>query len=210
MYIQQKFNETNVDTLHALIKAHPLGALVVLTDSGMEVNHMPFQLEAVSDGTVLRAHIPKGNTLWQQALDSKHEAVVIFQGPERYITPSWYPSKQEHGQVVPTWNYAVVHAYGQPRFVTDKEWLRAHVTALTNEHEASQALPWQVTDAPADYIDSMLEKIVGIELPVTRMLGKWKVSQNRPQADRMGVMAGLNSQQTESAAAMEALVKQHL
>lgn len=172
---------------------------------------MPFQLEAASGSQgVLRAHIPIGNLLWQQEFDRTHDAVVIFQGPETYISPSWYPSKHAHGQAVPTWNYVVVHAYGQPTFIQEKEWLRAHVTALTNQHEAMQALPWQVTDAPADYIEQMLGKIVGVEIPVTKLLGKWKVSQNRPVADRLGVVAGLNSQQTEKAALMETLVKQHL
>jgi transcriptional regulator len=211
MHIQQKFSETNVDTLHALIRSHPLGTFVVLGADGLEVNHMPFQLAATTAGNgVLRAHIPIGNPLWQQALDASREAVVVFQGAETYITPSWYPSKHAHGQAVPTWNYAVVHAYGQPVFIRDKQWLLAHVTALTNEHEARHALPWQVSDAPVDYIEQMLGKIVGVEIPIKRLLGKWKVSQNRPLPDRMGVVAGLNSLQTENAAAMEALVKQHL
>lgn len=210
MHIQQKFSETNLDKLHALIRSHPLGTFVVSGPDGLEVNHMPFHLDATAGGNgVLRAHIPIGNPLWQQMLDAR-EAVVIFQGAETYITPSWYPTKHQHGQAVPTWNYAVVHAYGRPAFIQDKSWLLAHVTALTTQHEASMALPWQVTDAPADYIDGMLTKIVGVEIPVTKLLGKWKVSQNRPMADRLGVVAGLNSQQTEKAAAMEALVKQHI
>lgn len=210
MHIQQKFSETNVDTLHALMRSHPLGTFVVLGDSGIEINHMPFHLELTAgDKGVLRAHMPRGNPLWQQKLDERHEAVVVFQGPENYITPSWYESKREHGQAVPTWNYVVVHAYGRPTFVHDKEWLRAHVTALTNTHEASLSSPWQVSDAPADYIDTMLGNIVGVEMPITRLLGKWKVSQNRPMADRLGVVDGLNALATEKASAMQALVKQH-
>ena len=138
------------------------------------------------------------------------ESVVVFQGPESYITPSWYESKRQHGQAVPTWNYVVVHAYGRPRFVRDRQWLLAHVTALTLQHEAAFAEPWQVSDAPAEYIDKMLSNIVGVEIPVTRLLGKWKVSQNRPLADRLGVVTGLNDMASEKAAAMEALVKQHL
>src|SRR5688572_9336819 len=112
MHIQQKFSETNVDTLHALIRSHPLGTFVVLGEAGLEVNHMPFHLDLAAGGNgVLRAHVPRGNPLWQQALDDRHEAVVVFQGPENYITPSWYPGKHQHGEAVPTWNYVVVHAY---------------------------------------------------------------------------------------------------
>jgi transcriptional regulator len=210
MYIQQKFNETNTDTLQALIRQHPLGTFVVMTHAGLEVNHMPFFLDAAQASPgVLRAHFPVANGLWEQQLDETHEAVVVFQGAETYITPSWYPSKHAHGQAVPTWNYVVVHAYGRPTFIRDKSWLLEHVTSLTNQQESTQALPWQVTDAPAGYIATMLDKIVGVEIPVTRLLGKWKVSQNRPMADRLGVVAGLNSQQTEKAAAMEAIVKRY-
>lgn len=211
MHIQQKFAETDAATLHALIKAHPLGALVVMTANGLEANHMPFHLTADADGkAVLRAHTPKQNPLWQQQLPADTEALVIFQGVDTYITPSWYPSKHAHGQAVPTWNYAVVHAYGPIRFITDKEWLLPHVTALTDEHEARHALPWKVTDAPADYIDKMLSSIVGIEIPVTKLLGKWKTSQNRPPGDRLGVVAGLSSQDSDTSRAMAELVKRYL
>ncbi|HTR00971.1 MAG TPA: FMN-binding negative transcriptional regulator [Candidatus Acidoferrum sp.] len=210
MYVQQKFVENDVATLHALIRAHPLGALVVATPQGLEANHMPFHLSLDGEGkAVLRAHTPKQNPLWQQQLPSDAEALVIFQSVDTYITPSWYPSKHAHGQAVPTWNYAVVHAYGPIRFITDKDWLLPHVTALTDEHEAKHALPWQVTDAPADYIDKMLSNIVGIEIPVTRLLGKWKMSQNRPPGDRLGVVAGLSSQESDDSKAVMELVRRH-
>lgn len=211
MYVQQHFSENNTATLHELMRRHPLGSFVVMTPGGLEVNHIPFFLDATrAPHGVLRAHLPIGNSLWQQEPARAPEAVVIFQGEESYITPSWYPTKHEHGKAVPTWNYVVVHAYGTPRFVRDRHWLLAHVTELTNEHEAAQPSPWQVSDAPGDYIDSMLNRIVGVEIPITRMLGKWKVSQNRPMSDRQGVAAGLDSQQNVRAAAMGALVKQHL
>lgn len=211
MYIQQKFRETDPATLHALMRANPLGALVVMTPAGLEANHMPFQLSLSPQGELsLRAHIPIGNSLWQQPASGDTDALVIFQGPQSYITPSWYPSKQVHGQAVPTWNYAVVHASGCLRFIRDKVWLLEHVTALTNQHEAPQALPWQVSDAPADYLQSMLDKIVGIEIAVTTLQGKWKVSQNRPSPDRLGVVAGLETQGSEQGRAMAALVRQHI
>src|SRR5688500_3107843 len=165
MYIQQKFAETRLDVLHALIRSHPLGAFVVAGTAGIEVIHFPFFIDASSGPHgVLRGHIPKGNPVWTEFANSNHEAVVIFQGEEAYITPSWYPTKHQHGKAVPTWNYVIVHAYGQPRFIHDADWLLSHVTELTNQQEALQALPWQVTVAPADYIDSMLDKIVGVEL----------------------------------------------
>jgi transcriptional regulator len=208
MYIQQKFAETRVDVLHALIRSHPLGAFVVVGAAGIEVNHFPFFIDPSSGPQgILRGHIPQGNPIWKEFCDNEYEAVVIFQGEESYITPSWYPTKHQHGKAVPTWNYAIVHAYGQPRFIHDHDWLLSHVTELTNKQEAAQALPWQVSDAPADYVDSMLDKIVGVELPITRLLGKWKMSQNRPQADQLGVIAGLTSQQSEKSAAVASLVK---
>jgi transcriptional regulator len=208
MYIQQKFNETRLEVLHALICSHPLGAFVVLGPEGIEVNHFPIFLDATAlPYGVLRGHIPKGNLIWKDFCKRDYEAVVIFQGEESYITPSWYATKQEHGKAVPTWNYATVHAYGQPRFIHDHAWLLGHVTELTNKQERAHALPWQVSDAPADYIDSMLDKIVGVELPITRLLGKWKMSQNRSSADQLGVIAGLSSQQTEKASAVASLVK---
>jgi transcriptional regulator len=192
MYVQQKFQETRSAVLHALMKDYPLGALITTQPSGIEANHMPFHLDT-SGGThgVLRAHMPRSNPLWQETTGA--EALVIFQGPQTYITPSWYPSKHAHGQAVPTWNYAVVHAYGAPRFIEDRDWLLANVSELTQAHEATQKLPWHVSDAPADYVDKMLAQIVGVEIPITRLVGKWKMSQNRPPGDRLGVIAGLSS-----------------
>ncbi len=210
MYVQQKFVETRADVLQALMRAHPLGAFVMLGADGLEANHMPFHLDVnVSPHGTLRGHMPKSNPVWQNVAAGGPEALVIFQGPNTYITPSWYPSKHAHGQAVPTWNYAVVHAYGRPTFIHDRTWLLAHVTELTNMHEATQKLPWHVSDAPADYVDKMLELIVGVDIPLTRVTGKWKVSQNRPPADRLGVAAGLTSRQTADATAMEELVTRY-
>ena len=205
MYVQQKFQETRLDVLHALVRKHPLGAFVVATKNGLEANHMPFHLDAAAGSCgVLRAHIPRANSVWKEATDG--DALVIFQGPQAYITPSWYPSKHAHGEAVPTWNYVVVHAYGRAAFIEDRHWLRRHVDELTTAHEATQQLPWQITDAPADYVDRMLAQIIGIEIPLTRIVGKWKMSQNRPPGDRLGVVAGLASMNGDAARDVRELV----
>lgn len=191
MYQPSHFKEERFDLLRGLIDAHPLGALVTLAAGGIDANHIPFLLdpEPSPHGT-LRAHVARANVVWRQ-LPGDAEALVIFQGPQRYITPSWYPRKQQSGKVVPTWNYLLVHAYGRPRAIEDREWLRQFVTRLTDRFEGARPAPWKVSDAPADYVDAQLGAIVGIEIPVTRLIGKWKVSQNQPAADREGVVRGL-------------------
>jgi transcriptional regulator len=208
MYVPQQFEESRAAVLHALIGTHPLGALVTAAGGELAANHIPFLIDA-GDGRLgtLRAHVSRANPVWKQ-LGGAVEALVIFQGPQTYITPSWYPSKHADGKAVPTWNYAVVHAYGRPRAIEDPQWLLEHVTRLTRTHESGQALPWEVTDAPREYIDRMIAGIVGIELPISRLQGKWKVSQNRPVADRLGVAAGLESRATDAARAMAALVRE--
>jgi transcriptional regulator len=194
MYLPKHFEESRPEALHELIRAHPLGMLVTLNDAGLQANSVPFILDADPAGGpgILRAHVARANPLWRETR-SDVEALVVFQGPQAYISPGWYPSKAEHGKVVPTWNYVTVQARGTLRAIEDADWLRAFVTRLTTRHEAVQARPWAVTDAPADYIDTMLRAIVGIEIPLTALTGKWKVSQNRPAADRAGVVAGLNA-----------------
>jgi transcriptional regulator len=135
--------------------------------------------------------------------------VEIYQGPQIYITPSWYASKQQHGKVVPTWNYAAVHAYGMPRAIEDREWLRALVTRLTDTNESNRDRPWAVSDAPSDYVDQMLNAIVGIEIPIARILGKWKTSQNRTHPDKLGSISGLRDQGDEAALKMAELIERH-
>jgi len=194
MYLPKHFEETRSEALHELIRAHPLGMLVTLNGAGLQANSVPFILDADPAGGpgILRAHVARANPLWRETRGDV-EALVVFQGPQAYISPGWYASKAEHGKVVPTWNYVMVQARGTLRAVDDADWLRAFVTRLTTRHEAVQAQPWAVTDAPADYIDTMLRAIVGIEIPLTALTGKWKVSQNRPAADRAGVVAGLTA-----------------
>jgi transcriptional regulator len=207
MYIPKYHEETDTAVLHALVRAHPLGAWVTQAQGELLANHIPFLLDtARGEHGTLVGHVARANPIWQ-TFSALVESVVIFQGAESYITPSWYPSKHAHGKAVPTWNYAVVHAHGLPRSIEDPQWLLQHVTALANTHEAGQALPWKVSDAPADYIDQMLKAIVGIEIPITRLVGKWKVSQNRPQADRLGVVAGLESRDDARSNDMAALVR---
>lgn len=205
MYLPKHFEETRVEVLHQLIHAHPLGALVTLTPGGLDANHIPFEVdpEPLPFGT-LRGHVARANPVWRE-FSRETDALVIFQGPGTYISPAWYPTKQETGRVVPTWNYAVVHVHGPLRVIDDKAWLRDFVTKLTNRHEAARREPWHVTDAPADYIDRQLGAIIGLEIPIARLVGKWKMSQNRPAQDRAGVVDGLS--QTGDAAIAD-LVRQ--
>jgi transcriptional regulator len=207
MYLPGHFEESRVDVLHGLIRAHPLGALVTLTAGGLEANHVPLEIDAepAPFGT-LRGHVARANPVWREAARDV-EALVIFQGPGTYISPAWYPTKRETGRVVPTWNYAVVHARGIPRFIDDREWLRDFVTGLTDRHEAGRPAPWRVTDAPADYIDRQLGAIVGLEIAVTRLQGKWKLSQNRPGPDRAGVVEGLSREGERAGAGVAELVR---
>ena len=210
MYIPKDFEEIRIDRLHQLMKSYPLAALVTLGDEGLVANHLPFLIDPTCGlfGT-LRGHVARANPVWQ-GFSRTVESVVIFQGPDSYITPTWYPSKRAHGKVVPTWNYAVVHAHGYPRVIEDATWLQNHVTALTDIHESTQALPWKVADAPQDFTDRLIKAIIGIEIPIATIRGKWKVSQNRPVADRLGVVAGLESLAQEQARTMADLVAQRI
>ena len=207
MYIPPHFEETRVDVLHQLMRDEPFAMLVTLGPGGLNANHLPLELdpEPAPLGT-LRGHVSRANEVWRTS-DPNVEALVVFQGPQRYITPAWYPTKEETGKVVPTWNYVVVHAYGVPRFRDDAAWLRAHVERLSTIHEAGRAQPWQVSDAPEDYVAAQLRGIVGFELAITRLCGKWKVSQNRGQADRAGVTTGLRADADPASAVMADLIE---
>ena len=207
MYIPRHFEETRVDVLHQLMRAEPFGALVTLGRDGLEANHLPFELDTDAGplGT-LRGHVSRANAV-SRLTSADVEALAIFQGPQRYVTPSWYPTKAETGKVVPTWNYVVVHAYGPLRFIDDPAWLLAHVERLTERHEADRERPWQVSDAPEDYIAGLVRGIVGFELPVSRLAGKWKVSQNRGDADRAGVTTGLRADADPASTVMADLIE---
>jgi len=205
VYVPKHFEETRLDVLHGLIKSHPFASLVTLGSDGLIVNHVPFMIDPTrGEFGTLRAHVARANPLWQQ-FSTAVESVVIFQGPQAYISPTWYPSKHEHGKAVPTWAYAVVHAYGLPRAIEDAAWLLNMVTELSNVHESSQALPWKVSDAPQEYINRLVERIVGIEIPISKLIGKWKVDQPKPTPDKLGAVAGLESRNTDESRAMAAL-----
>jgi len=207
MYVPSHFEETRPEVLHDLIREHGLAVLVTLGPDGLNANHIPLELDPgpAPLGT-LRGHVARGNPVWRD-VSPDVEALAVFQGPQAYISPAWYQTKRESGKVVPTYNYAVVHAYGPMRVIEDRAWLRGLVERLTSRYEAGSAEPWKVTDAPADFVEQMLGGIVGIEIPLTRLTGKWKVSQNRPAVDREGVVAGLSGLPDGDARAMSALVK---
>lgn len=204
MYLPPHFREDRRDVQHALVRARPLGTLVTAGPAGLVANHVPFLLHADEGpyGT-LRAHLARANPQLAE-LAQVNECLAIFHGDEDYISPGWYATKRETGKVVPTWNFMTVHAWGAPRVIDDAAWLRRQVEDLTNVHEARQQAPWQVGDAPADYLATMLKGIVGVEIPIARIEGKWKMSQNRSEADRAGIRAGLRAQgKDDFAAAIE-------
>ena len=200
MYQPPHFREDRTEVQHALIRAHPLGLLISAGPGGLMANLIPFLIDAdeSAHGT-LRCHVARANPQWHE-LTTSQEALVIFQGPQAYVSPSWYATKRETGKVVPTWNYATVHAWGRPRVVDDEAWLRRQIRDLTRSQELSRANPWHVEDAPPDFVSSQLKGIIGVEIPIARIEGKWKMSQNRPEADRIGVVEGYREQGGASAA----------
>ena len=190
MYLPDKFVVRDVSELHALMRARRFAALVSAGPAGLYASHLPTVLKQEDSHGVIECHLARANPHCQE-LGAVGEALMIFQGPESYITPNWYQTKADSGKVVPTWNYAVVHAYGRPEVKDDVEWLRRHVGELTAQQEQSEAKPWAVTDAPERYIDVMLRGIVGFRFVITRLEGKWKMSQNRENEDAQGVVSGL-------------------
>ncbi len=204
MYLPQHFEETRTEVLHALLRTHPLGLLITLSGGEPQANSIPFLLDAQRGphGTLV-AHVARANPLWREA--ALTPVLVVFQGPQAYVSPSGYASKAEHGKVVPTWNYVMVQARGRLRAIEDPRELHALVSRLTDTHERQRAAPWAVSDAPADYIEKTLGAIVGIEIPIDSIAGKWKVSQNRSAADREGVARML--EQEPGGAAMAAQVR---
>ena len=202
MYVPPLFKEDRIDVLHAAIRRTGLATLVTLGTDGLIASHVPMLLDAepAPYGTLL-GHVARPNPQARGAV-SGVQALAIFQGPDAYITPSWYATKRETGKVVPTWNYVAIHAYGPVEFFDDTERLRAIVTRLTDRQESTRAEPWAVTDAPAEFTDVMLKGIVGFALPIARLEGKWKMSQNRPAQDRAGVVDGLQEDGREDVAAL--------
>ncbi|MDE2515076.1 MAG: FMN-binding negative transcriptional regulator [Rhodospirillales bacterium] len=202
MYLPPAFSENDLPTLHAAIAATGLATLVSHGPAGLIASHVPLILAAEEGeyGT-LYGHLARANPQAREAAFDG-EALAIFQGPDAYVTPSWYATKRETGKVVPTWNYAAIHAYGTLRFIDDAAGLRPLLEALTTRHESRRAAPWAVDDAPADFVAAQMKGIRGFAIPITRLEGKWKMSQNRPAADRAGVIAGLAADDRNDVAAL--------
>ena len=192
MYQPDHFRVEDVSEMHALMRARPFAALVSAGAAGLYASHLPTVLKDDGPCGVIECHLARANPHCRDLAEG-NEALMIFQGPDGYITPNWYPSKAAHGKVVPTWNYAVVHATGRPEVMTEKAWLLRHVTELTAQQERTEAKPWALSDAPDGYIDVMLRGIVGFRFAITRLEGKWKMSQNREVKDQQGVVRGLNT-----------------
>ncbi len=202
MYQPPAFREDRAEIQHALIRKHPLGLLITAGPGGLLANLFPFLLDAEgSEKGTLRLHMARANPQWRE-LEAVEECLVVFQGPQDYVTPSWYATKRETGKVVPTWNYATVHVWGRSRVMNDDAWLRKQIEDLTKSREAQRAEPWAVGDAPEDFVAMQMRAIVGIEIAVLRIEGKWKMSQNRPEADRAGVIAGFREAGDEAIAAL--------
>ena len=206
MYLPKHFEQPDPALLAALMHERPLATLIVATPAGPTADLIPleFHPDQGTQGT-LRGHVARANPLWRHAGAA---ALAVFHGPQAYVSPNWYPSKREHGKVVPTWNYTMVQARGVLRAVDDSPWLRALVGRLTQRHESAQPAPWAVSDSPDDYVQQMLGAIVGIEIELTALTGQWKVSQNRSAGDRAGVAAGLGGNDADdNAKAMAALAR---
>ena len=190
MYRPDHFRVDDIAEMHALMRARPLAALVSASASGLYATHLPTVLKNEGEFGAIECHLARANPHWKDLAEGG-EALMIFQGPEAYITPNWYATKAETGKAVPTWNYVAVHAYGRPQVMQDKDWLRRHVGDLTTQQEAYEPHPWKVADAPESYIEVMLRGIVGFRFDIARLEGKWKMNQNRELRDRIGTAAGL-------------------
>lgn len=207
MYQPSHFVENRPEVLHALVHSHPLSTLVTLSPQGLDANHIPLLLRVdASGGARLVGHVARANPVWRET-DVSVPVLAIFQGPQHYISPGWYATKAEHGKVVPTWNYAVVHAKGLLTVHDDAAWVRSQMQQITAQQETPLPKPWAVEDAPRDYTDTMISAVVGIEIAVTSWTGKWKVSQNQPPANQATVRQALDGLGSDAALAMSALVK---
>lgn len=194
MYVPPHFNESRPEELHRLMAEHPFAVLVTNGQAGLDANHVPFEFDpAAGPQGTLRAHVARANPVWQDVQNGA-EVLVVFRAEDAYITPTWYPSKHEFHKQVPTWNYKVVHAHGRITIIDDEKYVRGVVARLTRKHEATQPAPWKMTDAPKDYLDAALKNIVGIEVEVTRLVGKFKLSQNRELRDRLSAGEALKRQ----------------
>jgi transcriptional regulator len=208
MYEPPLHRQDDLAAQHALIRRHPLGLLVSHGPQGLVANAIPFLIDAgASKFGTLSAHMARANGQWRD-LTGAGEALAVFQGPDHYVSPSWYATKREAGKVVPTWNYVMVQARGRVKAIEDEAWLRRQIAELTAAHEGGRAAPWAVDDVPEDFVAAMARQIVGLEIEIDDLRGKWKASQNRPAADRAGVIAGLTEDGDPDALAMAAIVRE--
>jgi len=211
LYLPAHFKETDIRSMQRLIDDFPFGTLVTAGTSGIAANHLPFELDAGAGALgTLRCHVARDNDVWSEALAGASQALAIFQGPSAYISPNWYPTKRESHRVVPTYNYAVVHAHGRIEVRDDEKWLRGLLGRLTRRFEANQPKPWKMADAPADFLSEQVKRIVGVEITLDRIEGKSKMSQNRSEADRRGVVEALDAMGSPSALAVAAEVRRRI
>ena len=194
MYLPVHFNETNLDVLHKFITLNPFGLLITHGDNGLDANHIPFEFDAkIGAHGLLRGHIARANPLWKDVHNGE-DVLVVFRGDQAFISPNWYPSKHEFHKQVPTWNYMVAHAHGRITIHDDERYVRGVVARLAHHHEESQPIPWKMTDSSPDFISMMLKAIVGIEIQITHLVGKFKLSQNRENRDILGAGTALKEQ----------------
>ncbi|RUT74408.1 MULTISPECIES: FMN-binding negative transcriptional regulator [Gammaproteobacteria] len=194
MYVPSHFKEDDISKLQQYIRDYGFGLLVVADEGGIEANHVPFHLISGKDGSLgqLQCHLARSNPVWQRLRDGAR-ILAVFQGPDAYVSPSWYETKAETGRVVPTWNYLAVHAEGTARVIEDSTWLKHHLHRLTDQHESDMGNPWSVDDAPTDFTERLVQAIVGVEIEIETLIGKLKASQNQPEKNRAGVKAGLEA-----------------
>lgn len=203
MYVPNHFREDDIGKLQQYIRDYGFGLLVVADGDGIEANHVPFHLISKEGGSLghLQCHLARTNPVWQRMQDGAR-VLAVFQGPDAYISPSWYPTKAETGMVVPTWNYLAIHAQGSARIIQDSSWLKHHLHQLTDQHESQMVAPWSVDDAPTDFTERLVQAIVGVEIEIESLTGKLKASQNQPQKNRVGVKAGLEIEEEAQNRAM--------
>ncbi len=209
MHTPKKFKQDDLDKLKGLITEYPFATLISYGESGLEANHLPLILKECDGKILLQGHIAKANDLWKN-LENDVEVLIVFNGPNCYVTPNYYPTKKQHGKAVPTWNYVTVHVRGALSFVYEDAWNLQMINALTDQHEASQTMPWSTTDAPADYIQKMLPAIVGLQIEVSSITGQWKLSQNQPEPNQKGVVEGLSQETRINSQKIAALVDENV
>lgn len=209
MHIPKNFEQNDPEQLKTVIRDYSFATLITHSDAGLEANHIPMVLIESGDQDLLQGHLALANPLWKSIKDGSN-VLVVFHGPNSYISPNYYPTKQETGKVVPTWNYVSVHVKGVMNCIHDDDWKMDLITRLTDQHEAAQEKPWSVSDAPEDYTRRMLPAIVGIEIEITSIVGKWKVSQNQPEKNKQGVITGLSESTNSGDIKMAAIIKEQM